>query len=345
MPAARRTAPPPAMLALALLGAATLAGCGPAAQDEATTQEPPSAEIPTAIEPEYAFSADNCGFDVELDSPPQRIVTIKSSTTELVLALGAAERLVGVAYLDGPVPGEHVDLVAALPLLADRVPSHESVLAQEPDLVYAGWESNFSAEGAGERSTFADLGIATFVAPSACQGEGYQPNPLTFDDVFAEITQVGDLLDAPEEAEALVADHTARLSAIEPVTTGLSALWFSSGSDTPYIGAGIGSPQMLMDAVGLANIADDVPETWTSMSWEAVADRDPDVIVLVDAAWNTASSKIELLQSNPVTSQLDAVREERFLIVPFAATEAGVRSIEGVEILAGELAALSERAE
>ena len=73
---------------------------------------------------------------------------------------------------------------------------------------------------------------------------------------------------------------------------GLTALWYSSGDDTPYVGAGIGAPQMIMEAAGLDNVAADVEDTWTSMGWEAIVAADPDVIVLVDAAWNTARDSV-----------------------------------------------------
>jgi iron complex transport system substrate-binding protein len=52
------------------------------------------------------------------------------------------------------------------------------------------------------------------------------------------------------------------------------------------------------------------------------------VIVLVDAAWNTAQQKIDHLTANPATARLRAVRESRYLTVPFAGGEAGVRSVD-----------------
>ena len=78
------------------------------------------------------------------------------------------------------------------------------------------------------------------------------------------------------------------------------------GTDTPYVGAGIGAPQMIMDAAGLTNIFADVHDTWTSAGWEQVVAADPGVIVLVDAAWNTAAKKIELLEANPATAPAHA---------------------------------------
>ncbi|MEE6296403.1 putative F420-0 ABC transporter substrate-binding protein [Georgenia wangjunii] len=288
----------------------------------------------------FPLTVSTCGVETTLVAPPERIVTIKSSATEMVLALGAGDRLVATAYPDGEVPADLPAPAADVPVLAEKNPSSEAVLALAPDLVYAGWESNLSADAAGERSRYEDLGISTLVSPSACKGAAHKPDRLTFDAVFAEITQAGAVLGAEDAAAALVAAQRAELAALEPSGAGRTALWYSSGSDIPYVGAGTGAPQMLMEAVGLENIAADVADTWTSLAWEAVADRDPDVIVLVDSAWNTAEHKIEILESNPVTAVLPAVREERYVVVDFPATEAGVRNVPAATDLAAQLAAL-----
>lgn len=313
-----------------------LAACAPGnttPDDGAATAPAPGAGYPLTL--------DNCGTPVTIDAAPERVVTIKSSTTEMVLALGAGDRLVGTAFPDGPPPARLADAPGAdAPVLSERAPSSEVVLEAEPDLVYAGWESNLTADAAGEREMLHGLGIATYVSPAACKDPAYQPDPLTFDDVFAEITEAGAVLGEPEAAASLVAEQRAALAAVEPSTAGLTGLWYSSGSDTPYVGAGIGAPQMIMDAAGLTNIAADVGDTWSSLAWEAVADREPDVIVLVDSAWNTAENKKGILAANPTTAALPAVQQERYVVVPFPATEAGVRNVDAVASIARQLAAL-----
>lgn len=325
-------------LAALVLALSACAGSAADGSPDTSPGEPTPAASTTDAGAGGAFpvAVTSCGTTTTLESPPERIVTIKSSATEMVIALGAGDRLVGTAFSDGPLP----EGATEPPVLADRNPSRESVLDLAPDLVYAGWESNLSDDGAGERAGYEELGIATFVSPSACQDPQYQPGPLTFEDVFAEIEQVGAMLGAVEEATALVAEQRGALEAVPAAGEGLSALWYSSGSDTPFVGAGIGAPQMIMSAVGLSNIADDVADTWTSLSWEVVADRDPDVLILVDSAWNTAEHKIEVLESNPVTAALPAVQEGRYLTVPFPATEAGVRNVSAAQGLADQLAEL-----
>lgn len=295
---------------------------------------------PAAASDTEPLTLDNCGTEVTVDAEPQRILTIKSSTLELALALGAGDRIIGSAFSDGPLPEELAADADGIPVVSDKVPSQEATLALEPDLVFAGWESNFSIEGVGERADLEKLGITTYVAPAACKAPGYMPNPLTFDTVFDGFTEAGEILGETEAAAKLIADQRAQLAAIVPDDHALSAVWYSSGTDEPFVGAGIGAPEMIMTAAGLENVFADVEDTWTSTSWELIAEADPDVIVLVDAAWNTADSKIALLTANPVTAQLDAVVNERYVIVDFPATEAGIRNVDAVESIVTQLGEL-----
>lgn len=310
-----------------------LGACTPA------SPAPPSAEEPAAADV-YPLTVDNCGFEVSLEAPPQRIVTIKSTSTELALALGVADRIVGTAFADGDLPTELEAADPGAPVLSDKAPGSEAVLAVEPDLILAGWESNLTEENAGDRADLASWGIATYVAPPACQEEPYQPDPLTFEHIFDYILQAADLLGVPEAGADLVAEQREMLEGVAPVSGGPSALWYSSASDIPFVGAGLGAPQLLMETAGLRNINADIQDTWASVAWEAIADEDPDVIVLVDSAWNSAEHKIEVMESNPVAAAMTAVRNSQYLVVDFPASEAGIRSVQAASSLAEQAAEL-----
>ncbi len=325
------------VLAAVAASALLLSGCA-AASPAATPSTTPSTSAGDAAG--YPVTIDNCGTEVTVESAPERIVTIKSSTTELLLALGLGDRIVGSAFLDGPLPASLEKAGADLNVVSDFVPGQEAVLGLTPDFVYGGWESSFSAEGVGERAGLADLGIGSYVSPAACKGEGYMPDPLTFDAVFDEITEAGALFGAEEAAADLVADQQEDLAALTPAGKDTTALWYSSGTDAPYVGAGIGSPNMIMAAAGLNNVFANVEDTWTSVGWESVIAANPSVIVLVDAIWNTAASKIENLEANPATQQLDAVTNQRYIVLPFAATEAGIRNVDAAASTIEQLAAL-----
>jgi iron complex transport system substrate-binding protein len=287
----------------------------------------------------YPLTIDNCGQAVTFDAAPERVVAIKSTATELLLSLGLGDRIVGVGFQDGPLPPHLAMAGAGIPALSDKLPSQEVVLETEPDFVYGGWESNFAADGAGERPTLDALGVDTYVAPAACRS--IKPAKLTFDRLFADMVELGDVFDVADAAAGLITEQQAVLDTIVPDDRGLTALWYSSGTKTPYVGAGSNAPAMIMEALGLTNIYAGVDEGWTSASWEAIVDANPDVIVLVDAAWNSAEQKKTLLAENPITRELDAVVSERYLIIPFPASEAGVRNVPATADMAAQLARLT----
>lgn len=292
-----------------------------------------------AMATDYPLKLDNCGFALDITAAPQRAVAIKSTAAELLLSLGLEKQLVGLAFLDGPLPEALAGAAAGIPVLSEKLPSQEVVLEVEPDFVYGGWESNFAADGAGERPTLQQLGVASYVAPAACRS--VKPVKLSFDQLFAEIAELGAIFDVEDRAAALVDEQKAALAGVVADTRGLTAVWYSSGTKAPYVGAGSNAPAMIMESLGLENIFASVDEGWTAASWEAVVDANPDVIVLVDAAWNSAEAKKKLLAENPITSKLDAVVNQRYLVIPFPASEAGIRNVPATVDMAGQLAGLS----
>lgn len=319
-----------AAVVIAACSVIALTGCA-----SATASTQPSASSTASA----ARTIDNCGTTVDVPkTAPKRVITIKSTSTEMLLALGLGDRIVGTGFQDGPVPAAWKSAAAKLPELSTNVPSQEVVLATEPDLIYAGWESNFSADGAGKRDELQSLGITTYVSPAACEEVGYQPTKLQFSNIFSEIGQVADIFKVSDSK--LLSTQKSELASINKDTRGLTALWYSSGSATPYVGAGIGAPQLVLDTIGLKNIAGNLKQTWTPFNWETVVNDNPDVIVLVDSSWNTVAKKISVLESNPATANLDAVKNHRYLTVPFAASEAGVRTVSAAKDLSAQLAKL-----
>ena len=123
--------------------------------------------LPAEAATTYPLTLQNCGFAVTFDKAPQRVVTIKSTATELLLSLGLRDRIVGVGFQDGPLPADLAAAGAGLKVLSEKAPSQEVVLETEPDFVYGGWESNFAGDAAGERPSLKKLGVASYVSPPA----------------------------------------------------------------------------------------------------------------------------------------------------------------------------------
>ena len=116
--------------------------------------------------------------------------------------------------------------------------------------------------------------------------------------------------------------------------------WYDSGTKAPYVGAGQGGPQLILDAVGATNVFADLDGGWAEGNWEDVIAADPDVIVLADASWDEASAKLAHLENDPVLSQLRAVEESRFVTIPFSESTPGVRLVDGAVSVSEQLAKL-----
>lgn len=310
-----------------LLSVVFATGCG---SDSTRTQTPTSAG---------PVSLTNCGTPVSVAKPPSHAVTMNQSATEIMLALGLADRMIGTAYLDDAILPEYAADYAKVPVLAKEYPSKEALLEKEPDFVYASFASAFSDEGVGERSALGALGVGTYVSPAGCPKDS-RPAKLSMDDVFGEIRDIASIFGVPERAIALIDAQKARIAKVSTAAKSHSVLWWDSVTDAPSVGACCGTPGMIMSAVGADNEFADLTGSWADTSWEKVVERDPDVIVLVDASWDTAAAKKAFLRDNPTLKDLPAVVNQRFITVPFSDTSAGVRNVLGIEALATGIAAL-----
>ena len=94
----------------------------------------------------------------------------------------------------------------------------------------------------------------------------------------------------------------------------------------------------MSERVGVANSFDDASTKWPEVSWDEVAARKPDIIVLADLTrgepGDTAQEKVELLRSDALTSQLPAVKNNRFVVIPGSYMDPGYSSAYAVPALA-----------
>ena len=122
--------------------------------------------------------------------------------------------------------------------------------------------------------------------------------------------------------------------------------WFSD-IRAPYFAGCCGSPGVITDAVGARNIFVDTTEEWPQVSWEVIAERDPDVLVLADLSRRTIDgdaldAKIAFLESNPVTRNMTAVQQHRYVVLTGSELDPGIRQIDAVEKLADGFAKIGE---
>lgn len=217
-------------------------------------------------------------------APPRRVVVLAPNVTDVILALGLGDRLVGVTRLDADPA---VAKVARIGGYLD--PNPEAVVGLSPDLVV--WVTNGSALGPVRR--IAELSHAS-----------RRPFPIlalqidTLADVLATPRVLGEALGEPARGEALSREMAAAVEAARKFGAGRSRtrVLFVVGRE-PLIVAGRGSfPDELLRVCGAENVAKgDRP--WPVYPLEKAVADDPGVVV--DAAPQEPPEGIQRLSAIP----------------------------------------------
>ncbi|MEU2427568.1 ABC transporter substrate-binding protein [Streptomyces sp. NPDC007851] len=336
-PALIRT--PVFLLASSLL----LTACGSSGADDAKSAKTAAAGYPVTL--------DNCGQKVTLTAAPKRAVSLNQGTTEILLSLGLADRIAGTATWTDPVMKGLEKANASVSRLADNAPSFEKVLDAEPDLVTASFVSTLGKGGVATRAQFEKLGVPTYVSPSDCSGkdndsggDGSRSEPLTLDVVYGEIRDLARAFGVEARGEKLVASLKKRVGTATAGLNGsdVSLMYWFANSRSPYLAGCCGAPGAITRAVGAKNAFADTHDEWPQSSWETVADRDPDVIVIGDLTRRqqtaeTAAAKTRFLETNAATRNLTAVKKKRYVLLSGQAMNPSIRTIEGIEKVAAGL--------
>lgn len=320
---------------------AGLVGCGSSGTSPAASSGPAPKATATRLT--------SCGLDLKVTTPPKRAIALEQNATEIMLALGLADRMAGTSYQTDPVLPELADAYAQVPALAKQYPAHESVLAKNPDFLYSTLSSAFAPEAAGPRAGWSALGVPAYLSSHDCEEKSLTRSTVTFDAIFDEIGDIARVFDVDARGTKVVDGLRARLDravSAAPATSSREVMWYYSGTRTPYVAGKGGLPSTISHLLHSDNAFDDVGQKWFAAGWEKIAERDPDVIVLADLTrggdGDSAASKMHFLRTDPVTSQLDAVRHNRFIVVPGSAVDPSLRSVSAVEAVSEGLRALHD---
>jgi iron complex transport system substrate-binding protein len=331
-----------ALVALAALTATACGGGGDTAAAPATTA--PEAHGGGS---DFPVTVEVCGEPTTYDAPPERAVVNDNNMVEMLFALGVSDRMVAYAGAGERMRlDEFADDYAALEFLGEDYISLEPLLGTDPDFVFSGWNYGFSESTGLTPDALADLGIESYVLTESCRRVRDDLGPSSIDELYTDMRNLGAIFGVPERAEALIEGWEARLDEVEsrlPPEDERDArvMAFLSGDDTAGTAPGLTIVSELYQRAGAVNVFDDLDEMWGRVSWEEVAERDPELIVVTDyggsAAGQRGVEKIEQLRDLPVLADVAAVRDDRFLAFPQTAVNPGIRFVEGIETLAATL--------
>ena len=199
-----------------VLSAALLAGCGASASETSSesasseavaTEETASPEVaedsyyPVSVDT-YTVSSDGATWTpvtTEYTAEPQRVVANNHGTANLLIRLGLADKLVGVAAVYGPAPEDVAEQFNAVPVIAEGYASKEAVLGVDPDFVAGRGDLFVDGDyGVGTTEELASAGIASYITHVGETGANFQS-------FLTDIDNLGVIFNVQDKASELKA--------------------------------------------------------------------------------------------------------------------------------------------
>ncbi|MEV6237764.1 ABC transporter substrate-binding protein [Lentzea sp. NPDC051838] len=320
----------PARLGLALV-AVLAAGCA----------TPGGAEVPQA-----QVVVDSCGKKLSFSGTPRRAVALDQNSTETLLALGLQDRMAGTANVKTKVSPKFADAYAKIPVLSPKLLTSEPLRAANPDVVVSAYGELFTPDRAGTRDELESLGVPTFVSAVNCP-DGTTP---AFERLFRDYENLGRIFGTTEKAAKLVDDQRKVLAEVQAVKRDpVKVVWvYSVFKGVVYVAGRDGMPSEVSRIAGATNVFDDLGREWPETSWEEIARRDPDVIVIGDLsergiAGDKASEKLAMMREHPAVSQLKALRDNKVIELPGIEMDPSVRTVDALRAFGAGLDEIAGR--
>ena len=287
----------------------------------------------------YPVTVQSCDRQVTFDHAPKAAVSNDVNLTEMMLALGLQDHMAGFTGVSGwkTLDPTLRNGIGELKELSPKYPSKEVLLGADADFYFAGWNYGMRVGGGVTPDTLAPLGIKVYELTESCIHIMDKPK-VSMDDLYVDILNLGRIFVKEDQAQALVKDYQEDLANFKanltPLKTAPKVFVYDSGEEQPFTSGRFGMPTALIEAAGGKNIVDDVQKSWTQIGWEAVIDRAPEVIIIVNYGDVTAEQKINFLRSNPAFENIPAVKNNHFVVLEYVEATPGPRNINAIKRLA-----------
>ncbi len=258
---------------------------------------------------------DDLGRRIELSQPPQRIVSLAPSITEILFYLGLGDRVAGVTdFCDYPEEARKKPSIGWI-----INPNVEKIILLKPDLVFVTAEGNRPDIV----ETLERVHIKVYVF-----------NPHRIEDIMKEIVSIGEIGGQEAQAREKVNGLMHRIEAVRKKAEErprVKVLYLVSMD--PMISVGPGSfIHDMIEISGGENVASRAVARYPRIEMEEIVHRDPEVII-------APSEIIETVRSwKGRWSGISAVKNDRIYPIDInIVSRPGPRIVEGLERIYGEL--------
>jgi len=287
-----------------------LAGCSNESNEEEVVVKDPTDQI---SESDVLETTDDYGKTVMFVTPPQKIISLAPSHTEILFALGIGDRVVGVTTFDD-YPQEVNDIERIGDFNGNNL---ERIIELEPELVI-----NYGEGIQEENQRLEEAGIAVI---------GFLPESI--DEIYLTIERIGRLTGVSDKAEELILSlKTREEAALSKIKDAPKRKVFYEIWHEPLMAAGPGSfLDELMKLAGGENIAADADSPYPNYDLEQLIERNPEVYLTSN---DFPEKTVESIKTRSGYENMDAVLNNRVYILDGnIMSRPGPRIIDALEIL------------
>ncbi|MGI5064829.1 ABC transporter substrate-binding protein [Treponema putidum] len=218
--------------------------------------------------PSVDLTMDRAGDPVVLPAKVEKIVSMAPSTTEILIDLGVADKIIAAdtnTQKDGLLKQD-------IPYFDMMKPDAEKLIALKPDVVFISGMSN--SKGTTPFSPLIDAGICVVNIPSSS----------SIDAIYLDIAYIAAVVKQEGKGAKIIANMKKEIEAIRKKGASIAedkkkTVYFEIGA-APYmysLGTGTFINEMI-EIIGAKNIFAD-QKNWIAVSEEMVLAKDPDIIL------------------------------------------------------------------
>lgn len=301
-------------------------GCSKNERDKSTDNI--SVEENNFTKVEYIYSDEVKDYEVKVEKPRERAVTLSQFMTEMLLALDLGDKMVGTALLDNPILPEFEEAYNKIPVLQigeGHSVSKEGFMATGADFV-SGWDSSISEQTTGAPDELISKDIAPFLAKS------YKADS-TIETVYEDFELLGKIFGVEDKAKDVidkmkndVKEVTDKVGNIKDEDRVKMMVYDSGENDAFVVGSGLANN--LIELAGGKNIfGKSANKPYINVSWESVVAENPEVILVTDfMAGSPVEGKIDFLKAHPALKDVPAIKNNKIYVVKLADLSPGVRN-------------------
>ena len=284
----------------------------------------------------YEVTVDNCGKKVTFDKVPERVIVHDINMTEMALALGLNDKMVGVTGITGwyKTSDEFNKKLGNIPELAPKYPNMENLIQAKPDLFIAGWYYGMKPGGEVTPDTLAPYGVKTLILTESCIHKDKNRPAADMNLLYDDILRLGKVFNKQDKAEKLVAEWKNKINSIADIrakNSGTKVFLFDSGKEKPFTAGKHAIVTAMIEAAGGVNILSDMKTSWGRGSWEVVASRNPEFLILLDYQnGGGAKDLMAFLKKHPAMRETSAVKNERYIPLRYEELTPGPANIEAI---------------